>query len=169
MDTGSEIKKALKEALGINPNLPITATIVSIENETCTIKLLSELVLSDVRLKATVTDEADMFLIVPKIGSEVIVMSQTGELSGLMVIKVDNVEKIIYKQGDFEFIVDSSDKKVVIKNGDANVYTAFQLLSDLLKQFQVYTSNGPSGTPLPNTITSINKFETEFKGILKAN
>lgn len=169
MDTGSEIKKALKEALGLNPNLPITATIVSIENETCTIKLLSELVLSDVRLKATVTDETDMFLIVPKIGSEVIVMSQTGELSGLMVIKVDNVEKIIYKQGEFEFIVDSTDKKVVIKNDSANVYTVFQLLSDLLKQFQVYTSNGPSGTPLPNTITAINQFETEFKGILKAN
>ena len=97
MDTPSKIKQALIEALGVNPNLPITATVVSVEGKTCTVKLVSELVRSDVRLCATISDEADEFLIVPKIGSEVVLMSQTGKLSGLMVLKIDSVEKIQYK------------------------------------------------------------------------
>lgn len=78
MDKSVQVKRALAQALGINPNLPITATVVSIENDTCTVKLLSELVLSDIRLKATITDDEDSLLIVPKVDSEVILMSQTG-------------------------------------------------------------------------------------------
>ena len=115
MDTSAEIKQALSKALGITPNLAITATVVSVENDTCTVKLLSELVLSDVRLKATISDDEDSFLIVPKIDSEVILMSQTGALSGLMVLKVDAVESIRYKNGDFEFIVDGATGKVTLE------------------------------------------------------
>ncbi len=169
MDTAAEVKKALREALGINPNLAITATVVSIENDTCTVKLVSELVLSDVRLKATSSDDEDSFIIEPKVGSEVILMSQTGELSGLMVIKVDQVAKFIYKQNGLEFTVDSADGKVLLKNGDTSLFEVFQLLTDLLKQFKVFTPNGPSGAPLPTTITSINQMETKFKQILKAS
>ena len=37
MDKSVAVKKALAEALGVNPNLPITATVVSIQNDTCTV------------------------------------------------------------------------------------------------------------------------------------
>ena len=59
MDTAAEIKKALTSVLGITPNLPMTATVVSIQGTTCTIKLLDELELSDVRLTATISDSED--------------------------------------------------------------------------------------------------------------
>ena len=167
MDTSAEIKRALIKALGITPNLAITATVVSIENDTCTVKLLSELVLSDVRLKATISDDEDSFLIIPKVDSEVILMSQTGELSGLMVLKVNEVAKIKYKQGDTEFIVDSEDGKFQLKNGDTNLKNVFESLADILKQLKVSTGMGPSGTPLPDNIIAIEQWQQEYGNLLK--
>lgn len=168
MDTAAEIKQALVKALGITPNLAITATVVSIENDTCTVKLLSELVLSDVRLKATISDDQDYFLIVPKIGSEVILMSQTGALSGLMVLKVDAVEKIIYKKGSFEFVVDGTEGKVKLKKGGANFGN---LVSDLIKEISdaiILTPAGP-GQIATSTKTKLTALDTKFKTILNTD
>lgn len=168
MDTAAEIKQALVKALGVTPNLAITATVVSIENDTCTVKLLSELVLSDVRLKATISDDQDYFLIVPKIGSEVILMSQTGALSGLMVLKVDAVEKIIYKKGSFEFVVDGTEGKVKLKKGGANFGN---LVSDLIKEISgaiILTPAGP-GQIAASTKTKLKALDTKFKTILNTD
>ncbi len=168
MDTAAEIKQSLVKALGITPNLAITATVVSIENDTCTVKLLSELVLSDVRLKATISDDQDYFLIVPKIGSEVILMSQTGALSGLMVLKVDAVEKIIYKKGSFEFVVDSTEGKVKLKKGGANFGN---LVSDLIKEISdaiILTPAGP-GQIATSTKTKLTALDNKFKTILNTD
>lgn len=164
MDKHSKIKKLL-EGFGLKPNLPITAKVVSIENDTCTVKLESSLVLSDVRLKATITDESDSFLIVPKVGSEVIVMSQTGELSGLMVLKVNAVESIRYKKGDFEFIVDGTTGKVTLKKSGANFGT---LVSDLIKEISnaiILTPAGP-GQIAASTKAKLTALDTKFKTLL---
>jgi hypothetical protein len=170
MDTASEIKQALIKALGVNPNLPITATVVSVENDTCTVKLLSDLVLSDVRLKATISDDEDGFLIVPKVNSEVILMSQTGALSGLMVIKVDNIEKIQYKKGAFECEIDGTSEKVLVKNTSVNLG---DLISDLIgaikaMSFTVSTPDTINGstTILANS-AQFTAIETKFKQLLK--
>lgn len=168
MDKSTQVKRALAQALGINPNLPITATVVSVENDTCTVKLLSKLVLSDVRLKATITDEADSFLIVPKVNSEVILMSQTGALSGLMVIKVNAVESIRYKKGNFEFIVDGSTGKVTLKKSGANFGA---LVSDLIKEISnaiILTPAGP-GQIAASTKAKLTALDTKFKTILNSN
>lgn len=168
MDTAAEIKKALIEALGVTPNLAITATVVSIENDTCTVRLASNLVLSDVRLKATITDESDSFLIVPKVNSEVILMSQTGELSGLMVLKVDAVESIRYKKGDFEFVVDGTTGKVTLKKSGANFGA---LVSDLIKEISnaiILTPAGP-GQIAASTKAKLTALDTKFKTILNSN
>lgn len=168
MDTAAEIKQALTKALGITPNLAITATVVSIENDTCTVKLLSELVLSDVRLKATISDDQDYFLIVPKIGSEVILMSQTGALSGLMVLKVDAAENILYKKGNFEFVVDGTEGKVTLKKGSANFGN---LVSDLIKEIShaiILTPAGP-GQISASTKAKLTALDTKFKTILNTD
>ena len=168
MDTAAEIKQALSKALGITPNLAITATVVSVENDTCTVKLLSELVLSDVRLKATISDDEDSFLIVPKIDSEVILMSQTGALSGLMVLKVDAVESIRYKNGDFEFLVDGATGKVTLRKSSANFGA---LVSDLIKEISnaiILTPAGP-GQIATSTKGKLTALDTKFKTILNTD
>ena len=142
MDTGAEIKKALREALGINPNLAITATVVSVGVNTCSIKLAIELVLTDVRLCATISDEPDMMVIKPKVGSEVIAMSQTGKLDGLFIVKVDAVDNITFKKEDFEIIIDGTTKKVTIKNGTANLGQLMSNLIDTINSAQIITPQG---------------------------
>lgn len=168
MDPAAEIKQALIKALGVNPNLPITATVVSIQDDTCTVRLQSELVLSDVRLKATISDDADGFLIVPKVNSEVILMSQTGALSGLMVIKIDAVEKIVYKKGVFEFGVDGTTGKVTLKKGTANFGALMESLIDTISGAAIVTPSGP-GTIDPATQTLLLQIKTAFKTILNSD
>lgn len=165
MDTGAEIKKALREALGINPNLAITATVVSVQENTCSIKLASELVLTDVRLCATISDEPDMMVIKPKVGSEVIVMSQTGKLDGLFILKVDSVDNITFKKEDFEIIIDGVTKKVTIKNGTANLGQLMSNLIDAIISAQVITPQGP-GTIAPATQAQLMNIKLLFKALL---
>jgi hypothetical protein len=168
MDIAAEIKKALIEVMGMNPNLPITATVVSVQNDTCTVKLLSKLVLSDVRLKATISEDTDSFLIVPKIGSEVILMSQTGALSGLMVLKVDAVERIVYKKGLFEFVIDGTTGKLTLKKGTANFGALIESLIDTISGAAIVTPSGP-GTINPVTQAQLTQIKTAFKTILNSN
>jgi hypothetical protein len=166
MDKAAEVKKALKEILNIRPNLPLTATVVKIQGDTCTVKLLSGLEISEVRLKAVDDDESDRLVLIPKEGSQVLIMSQTGELSGLFVIKVNKVKSIIYKQNGFEFKLESESKKLTLKNEDASLYDVFNELCALIKTLKVFTPSGVSGVPIPTTIAKINQVETKFKRLL---
>ena len=167
MDKIAQIKKAL-ESFGFKPNLPITAKVLSIENDTCTVELESKLVLSDIRLKATISDDTDSFLIIPKVNSEVIIMSQTGELSGLMVIKVDSIENIQYKKGAFEFEVDGTLGKVTLKKGATNFGTLINNLIDTVSNAQIVTPNGP-GTINPITQAQLLEIKTAFNTILNSD
>lgn len=167
MDKIAEIKKRIQEVVGANPNLPITATVVSVQEQTCTVRLHSGLELSDIRLKATVDEGKNYLLLKPKVESEVILLSQTGNLSGLMIIKINEVEQLEYKQDGLEFLMDSSDKKIKLKNENTSLFTLFNDLSVLLRGLKVYTATGPSGLPLPDTITKIDQFEQKFKQLLK--
>ncbi|MGV8814740.1 MAG: hypothetical protein ACOH2D_11590 [Gelidibacter sp.] len=165
----SEIKKKLREIVGANPNLPITAIVNAVQDDHCSVQLASGLVLSDVKLKATITEGGDYFMLVPKVGSTILMMSLTGQLDNLTIIKVDEVEKISYKQNGLDFLIDSTDQKVMIKNENTGLYELFDLLTTLLKEFKVFTPVGPSGTALPPTVLKIEELTTKFKQILKAN
>lgn len=165
MSKSLDIKRALIEALGSNPNLPITAEVVSIQGRTCTVKLVSELVLSDVRLCATINNEDDTLIIVPKIGSEVVMICQTGKLSSLMVIKVDAVERIEYKKGTFEFIIDGIDGKVTLKKGSVNFGKSITQLIEVIKALVIMTPAGP-GSLSPEGINALESISLDFKTIL---
>lgn len=162
----SDIKRVLKEIVGAHPNLPITGEVVAVDGETCSVKIAA-MELSGVRLKAAVTGSADFLLITPKIGSVVILMSRTGDLSDLMVIQTDQVEKIEYAQNGLSLLIDSADSKVSIRNEAVSFIDLLSDLTSLLKQLQVPTPSGASGTPLPPTIAALNAFETKYKQLLK--
>lgn len=168
MDKAAKIKQALIDALGINPNLAITAEVVSTQETTCTVKLVSELVLTDVRLCATINESNDLFVIVPKVGSEVVVMSQTGKLSGLMVIKVDAVESISYKKDGFEFIVYGTTGKVTLKNETCNFGALVSSLITEINNAIILTPSG-AGQIAPTTKAKLLELDTKFKTLLNSN
>lgn len=160
------IKKLLKEIVGANSNLPINAIVKKVTGDTCEVELKGGLVLTDVKLKATI-GESDYVILTPKVGSTVTVLSLSGSLDNLTVIKIDQLDKMEYKQAGLNVLVDSTDGKVSIKNNQVSFFDIMKDLGALLKQFKVFTPNGPSGTPLPPTITAITQFETKLNQLLK--
>lgn len=167
MDKIAEIKKRLKEVVNANPNYPIAGTVTAVDGETCSVKMASGLVLSGVLINATVTDGTDYLLLIPAIGSNVLLLSGDGTLSNLYVIKTDQVAKFDFSQNGLKVAFDSVDKKVSIENESASLKGILEDLAKLLKGLQVFTPVGPSGMPLPTTIAKIEAFETSFKSLLK--
>lgn len=169
MDKTSEIKKKMKEVIGVNPNLPFHGVVTEVTGETCKVKLVSGLEIDDVRLKATVNEETNFVLVTPEVGSDVLLLSGDGSLDNVSVIKIDKVSKFAYTQSGLTIEADSNDKKVLVKNDDTNLYELFDKLTTILKEFKVFTPVGPSGTALTPVVLKINEFETKFKQLLKAN
>jgi len=162
-----ELKKLIREIVGANSNLPITATVVSVQGESCTVELSSGLVLTDVKLKATISEGNNYMKLVPKKGSTVLLLSLSGDLSNLTVIKVDEIEKLEFKQDGLEILIDSTDGKLEIKNEQVSFKEILADLTSLLNQFKVNTPAGPSTNIMPDTVVLIDAFETKFKQLLK--
>jgi hypothetical protein len=167
MEKAEKVKRVLKQLTGANPNLPIMGTVTELQEETCTLELDTGLSITDVRLKVSYGEAENYITHYPKIGSRAVALSISGDLSDLMLIKVDEIEKIEINQNGLVVLADSSDGKIQIKNKSQSLLDLFQLLTDTLKQLKVYTAAGASGTPLPDTQLKLNEFETGFKSLLK--
>lgn len=167
MEKVEKIKRLLKELTGSNLNLPIIGRVTELHKETCNMSINSDLIITDVRLKVSYGGSDNYLIIYPKIGSKVAAISVNGDLSDLMVIKIDEIDKIEINQNGLVLLLDSNDSKISIKNNSQSLLDLFQLLTDTLKDLRVFTSTGPSGPPLPETKKKLNDFETGFKSLLK--
>lgn len=163
----AQIKRLIREIVGANPNLPVTAIVKSVEDDSCTVELKSGLIISDVKLKATINDSDNFLLMTPKIGTSVVMISLSGDMNNLTVVKMNQAEKVEYNQDGLNVLIDSSDWKVQIKNDEVSLHELLTDLTTLLKQLKVFTPSGPSGTPLPDTITALEDFETGFNKLIK--
>jgi hypothetical protein len=169
MDNIQKIASFLKEISANQPMSVIIADVVSIEKDTCTVKLSTGLELPDIRLKSIIDDSGDYFVLTPMEKSKVWLLSISGGLDDLMVIKIDKLKSFEIKQKGMHFLIDTTDGKFIIKNDKADLLTIFSDLSSLIKKLQVSTGTGPSGTPLPPTISALDKLETDFKKLLKSS
>lgn len=159
------LKKQLRDLVAANPNLPIDGIVKSVSGDVCAIEI-DGLLLSDIRLKAS-ADGTDNLLIIPKIGSRVLMLSSDGTIDNLTVIKCDAASKIIFNENGLQVEIDSEAGKVKIENEETSLKTLFEQLTDILKTLKVFTPVGPSGNPLPDSIVKIEQFENDFKTILK--
>lgn len=166
MATPSEIKEVIRQVVGANPNLPITGVVKSVEGDSCSVELSGGFVVTDVKLKATIGN-SDYIIQTPKIGSTVVMLSLSGTLENLTLIKIDQLKKVEYSQGGLVILCDSTDGKVQIKNDQVSLLEIMKDLKTLISQITVSTPNGPSGTPLPPTIAALTQFETKFNQLLK--
>jgi len=167
MDNYKKLIEILKEGITPPPATPLLPVEVKeITGETCTV-MYGELELTDVRLKATVNGSPNKLMMLPKIGSMVLVGSLTGDLKDLAVLKVDELQKIEFEQDGFKLVVDTTDGTLSIENNNVSLFSIYQQLADLLKTFKVFTPVGPSISPVPDTLVKITQFETDFKKLLK--
>jgi len=161
-----QLKENIQKIITVNPNLPINAVVKSIEGDTCTIIMENGFEIDSVRLKP-IANGSETVLMIPAVGSYVMVLSLDGSFDSLTVLKYDRLQKVLYKENGLEFEIDSVTRKFKIQVGGVSLKDVFQQLTDLLLNLKVYTAMGPSGTPIEESIHKIEKFETDFKKLLK--
>lgn len=170
MGADAEIKRLIREIAGTDAKsksmVVLVGEVVSIEAESCTVKI-DDLEIPDVRLKATINEASDYLLLKPKKGTMVMMISLTGQMDDLAVIRCDEVEFVEYKQNGLNVLIDSKDKKVSVKNDNVSLVDLFTQIKDIITNLKVLTPSGPSTGLLPDTVTALTQFTFKFKQLLK--
>lgn len=165
-----ELKRLLREIVGSKMNLPFQAVVKSVSGDTCEV-LYNDLLITDVLLRSSSSNAQNFILITPKVNSTVTLLSMTGELQDLTVIKVDEIQSIEIEQSGLKVLIDGADKKVQIKNSQTSLVDLFSDLKTLLNNFKliVPTPGGPAPSISvdPQSILDLTQFEVKFKQLLK--
>lgn len=163
-----EVKRLIREIVGAVPNLPIQAVVTNVEDFTISAKI-GELEIDNILLKTQVENNDNFMVQRPKVGSPVTLLSVDGTLNSLQVVKINEVEEFEYHHNGLTVKLDGKDGKLIVKNETVDFYQLMSDLAAIVKQLKVYTAVGPSGTPLPDTIARVTKFEQDFKQLLKTS
>ena len=124
--------------------------VVAVEDLTCTVKI-GDAEIEGVRLRASLTGRDRQILTVPKVGSSVTLGCLTADLNNLVVLQVDEIEKIIVNGGELGGLI-----KIQELTDKINALVeAFNSHTHLLPAGAVITSAGPSINPV--TVPAITK------------
>lgn len=120
----------LKEAVGPAPITVYQGIVTAVDGITCTVRFGSTEV-SGVRLRASEAENDAQLLLVPRAGSPVVVGSLSGDLSQLVVLQMDSVERIEINGGKL--------------GGLVNIEPLVQKINVLTDAFNGHTHTIPSG------------------------
>lgn len=138
MDGYKEFGNRLRSAMGPDKISIYQGVVKSVEGITCTVTS-GNIDLPDVRLRASETDQDNDIILVPQIGSAVIVGSLSGDLSQLVVLVCDKVDSIRVSG------------KITINGGNlgglVNIKSLTKSLNKFVQSFNSHTHTGNQGTP----------------------
>lgn len=143
MNPLSEIRKSICTMVSKRGVVAFTAQVVSVDGECCTVDY-DGLQVSDVRLRAVVNGEQSKILVTPKVGSYVMVVSLTDDMTQLIVSAFSEVDKIEIDTG-----------KIVLNGGQnggiVNITQLTQKLNDMVNRFNAHTHTATTigGTTTP--------------------
>lgn len=144
MDQYKELATLIKQASSGGSRVTILQGIVKeVSGVTCTVEIGS-LTVSDVRLRASEKQEETQILITPAIGSAVILVSLSGDMTNLVVVAVDVAESITINGGKL--------------GGLINIEALTAKLNELVQVFNSHTHTAPNGPTTPPT-TSANQLQ----------
>lgn len=130
MDSYKELASLLGKATHRGGNITILQGIVkSVQELTCTVEVGS-LTLTDVRLRASTSADNGELLIIPKVGSAVIMVSLSGDMTHLVIVAIDCAESIIINGGKL--------------GGLINIDALTSKLNELVQAFNTHTHNMPT-------------------------
>ena len=112
-----KLREALRGLAASDGIFLTTAQVVSIQGDTCTVRVGEGLEIDNVRLRATRKDLVDKLLFTPAVGSDVLVGSLSGDLRELAVLNADSIDKIEYRNGSLEFTIDAKTGEIAINGG----------------------------------------------------
>lgn len=143
MQPEQRLIRNLQAAVGPAPLTVYQGIVASVEGVTCTVTFGSQDV-SGVRLRASEAENDSQILLVPRVGTAVVVGSLSGDLSQLAVLSVDAVERIEINGGRL--------------GGLINIEALTAKINALVKAFNDHTHNigsgsiivGPPSAPMVN-------------------
>lgn len=115
--------------------------VVAVEDLTCTVKI-GDAEIEGVRLRASLTGRDRQILTVPKVGSCVTLGCLTADLNNLVVLQVDEIEKIIVNGGEL--------------GGLINIQELTDKINALVEAFNSHTHLLPTGAVITSAGSSIN-------------
>lgn len=161
MDPLSEIREKIKRIANGNGSFTcFTAKVTSVDGETCDVEL-EGMKLTDVRLRAVMNGEDSKILVTPKIGSHVLVVDLSGNLSQLAVVGYSEVEKIEINATD-KIIFNGGNNKGLIQ-----IEKLTQKLNELVISINAHThpvSGNATGT-MVNTLSTFRSSDYEDTNI----
>lgn len=140
MDKYNKLRKLLTPPTKAGASV-FTATIVSVERETCTIDLNGDRY-SEVSLRVTQGNITDKLLLVPKVDSEVTVVDFNGDMTALKVIAVEQLEKVSYTVGTVSCEVDKDGYKV--ERAGVNLKAVIDGVVDEISKIVVVQGTSPN-------------------------
>lgn len=118
----------------------VTGKVKLVDGDTCTVEREGLPDLEDVRLNAVSGEFEDVFLIVPKQGSEVMVLEVEGAPEENVIVKYTEIERIYIKiKGG---VLELKNGKFTVKNGDSDLR---KIVTELLNQLNNAIIQTPSG------------------------
>lgn len=130
MDQNRRLKNNIKSIVGPAPMTIYQGIVTTTDGITCSCRFGS-IEVSDIRLRASLTERDRQMLIVPKTGSAVVVGSLSGDLSSLVVLQVDEIDHIEINGGQL--------------GGLVNIEDLTDRINDLVDAFNSHTHSIPSG------------------------
>ena len=121
----------LREAVGPQPISVYQGIVTAVDGITCTVRFGSQEV-AGVRLRASESENDSQLLLVPRVGSPVIVGSLSGDLSQLVVLQADAVARIEINGGKL--------------GGLINIEALVERLNLLINAFNGHTHTIPAAT-----------------------
>lgn len=98
MDRAKEIREVLKSIAGVGGSPFVVGEVVSVEDETCTVRIADCVNVSDVRLNASADGNKSNILAKPVVGSMVMMADNSkGELRDLVVIALSEIDTLTVK------------------------------------------------------------------------
>lgn len=151
MDQYRRLRENLMQMMGSGKEITIWQGIVkSVEGTTCTVTF-GTLDVEGVRLRASLAENESHLLIVPKVGTAVVVGSLSNDLSLLVVLAVDEVESITINGGKL--------------GGLINIESLTQKINELVRTFNSHThqvSTTGSATAQTGTAAAVTSKASEL-------
>lgn len=140
MNDYSKLKEYLKEIGGAREITIYQGIVKSVSGNVCEVAI-GNIVIPDVRLRASEQDDESEMLVTPKIGSAVTVGSLSGDLTQLVVLQVDHIETIVINGGKL--------------GGLINIEQLTEKINDLVDTFNRHTHEVTVSHP-GGTFTTVN-------------
>lgn len=138
------MEEFIRAVKGVSKKVAITTVgiVKEVKGLSCVVEREGLPELLDVRLQAINKDFVSFFLIVPKVGSEVLCLEVENQPAETVIIKYTEIERIEVKVGGAEWTISNSGK-FRLKNEKSNLKEILTRAFDTVSNATITTPSGP--------------------------